>query len=118
MPLTVVAIQNAKKRKKAYKIYDTEGLYLLVQPTGAKYWRFKYRFGGKEKLLSLGTYPETSLQVARQRRNEARGAVQAGQNPADTRKQEKAKHAAAYTRIGQHLINSSAHAAYCNTWQS
>ena len=63
---------NGNVKIPPYKLYDSEGLYLQVTPTGGKWWRLKYRFGGKEKLLSLGTYPEVSLSEARDRRASAR----------------------------------------------
>lgn len=72
MALTDVKVKNAKPKEKAYKLADSEGLFLLVTPKGSKYWRFKYRFNGKEKLLALGVYDDTSLADARERRNEAR----------------------------------------------
>jgi integrase len=61
MPLTDVKIRNAKPKERQYKIFDGDGLYLLVHPKGGKYWRLKYRVGGKEKSLSFGTYPEVPL---------------------------------------------------------
>ena len=60
MPLTNLAIQRAKPRAQPYKLFDTKGLFLLVEPRGSKLWRFKYRFGGKEKLISFGPYPEVT----------------------------------------------------------
>ena len=61
MALTDTAIRNAKPKDKAYKLYDEKGLFIQVTPNGGKWWRFKYQFEGKEKLLSLGTYPEVPL---------------------------------------------------------
>ena len=58
MALTNTTIQNAKPAEKPYKLYDTDGLFMQVTPAGGKWWRFKYRFEGKEKLLSLGTFPD------------------------------------------------------------
>ena len=72
MALTHVAIKNAKPREKAYKLSDEKGLFLLVTPAGGKYWRLKYRFGGKEKQLALGVSPEVSLAEAREKRDKAR----------------------------------------------
>lgn len=72
MPLTEVAIRKAKPREKAYKLADEKGLFLLINPNDSKYWRLKYRFNGKEKLLALGVYPDTSLANAREKRDEAR----------------------------------------------
>ncbi len=66
MPLTDIAIRRAQPAKKSRKMFDGRGLYLEVAPREGK-WRFKYRFGGKEKRLSLGVYPDVSLKEARQR---------------------------------------------------
>jgi integrase len=70
--MTHVAIRNAKPREKAYKLTDEKGLFLFITPSGGKYWRFKYRFGGKEKKLAFGVYPEVSLAEAREKRDQAR----------------------------------------------
>ena len=75
MPLTSTTIKNAKSEAKPRKLFDERGLFLLVKPNGGKLWRFKYRFDGKEKLLSLGVYPDVSLKDARDRRDEARKLV-------------------------------------------
>jgi integrase len=86
MPLTDTAIKKAKPEAKQRKLYDERGLFLLISPKGGKWWRFKYQFDGKEKLLSLGTYPDTSLKDARERRDEARKQVAAGIDPGEHRK--------------------------------
>ena len=91
MPLTDTGIKNLKPLDKPQKKFDVNGLFLLVQPNGGKWWRFKYRFAGKEKLLSFGTYPEVSLATARAKRDEARKQVAAGVDPSEQRKVEKAK---------------------------
>lgn len=70
--LTAVEIERLKPTGKEYKKYDGLGLFLLVTPAGKKLWRFKYMFEGKEKCLSFGSYPEFTLQEARERRDEAR----------------------------------------------
>ncbi len=72
MALTDTKIRTLKPKEKPYKQADERGLFLLINPTGSKYWRFKYRFNGKEKLLSLGIYPDLSLADARDKRDEAR----------------------------------------------
>jgi len=72
MALTNTEILNIKPQSKAFKLYDESGLFIQVTPKGGKWWRFKYRFDGKEKLLSFGTYPEVSLANARERRDVAR----------------------------------------------
>ncbi|MEJ2724788.1 MAG: integrase arm-type DNA-binding domain-containing protein [Deltaproteobacteria bacterium] len=86
MPLTDAKARNAKPKSKPFKIFDTEGLFLLVSPAGGRWWRFKYRIEGKEKLISLGTYPEVSLAQARVRRDEARKQVADGIDPSQARK--------------------------------
>jgi len=75
MALTDTAVRNAKPREKQYKISDERGLFLLIAPGGGKWWRFRYRFGGKAKAISLGVYPDISLKEARARRDEARNLV-------------------------------------------
>lgn len=72
MSLTDAKARNAKPLAKPYKLADEKGLFLLVVPNGSKYWRYKYRFGGKEKLLSFGVYPEITLADAREKRDAAR----------------------------------------------
>lgn len=89
MPLTDTAIRNAKAREKPYKLTDGDGLYLLVHSNGGKYWRFKYLYVGKEKLLALGTYPEISLSDARDKRHAARKLLANGADPSSKRKEEK-----------------------------
>lgn len=90
MPLTDTAIKNAKPGTKPFKQADEKGMFLLVTPAGGKWWRLKYRFGGKEKLLSFGTYPEVSLKDARQRRDDARKLLAGGVDPGENRKAVKA----------------------------
>ncbi len=82
MALTDTAIRNAKGQAKPYKMGDAGGLFLLVQPSGGKLWRLKYRIDGVEKKLGLGTYPEISLVAARARRDEARKLIANGVDPA------------------------------------
>jgi integrase len=88
--LTDTAIRTAKPSTKPYKRFDAGGLYLIVNPTGRKWWRFKYRFAGKDQLLSLGTYPEVSLKEARDARDAGRKLVAAGIDPSAERKAAKA----------------------------
>ncbi len=72
MPLTDTAIRNAKPRDRAYKMFDANGLHIQITPSGSKLWRMKYRYRGKEKLLSFGPYPLVALKDARAKRDEAR----------------------------------------------
>ncbi|HGM6977452.1 TPA: tyrosine-type recombinase/integrase [Serratia marcescens] len=89
MPLTDIKVKTAKPMDKAYKLTDGGGMYLLVKPNGSKYWRLKYRFVGKEKMLSIGVYPDVSLADARQKRDEARKILAAGGDPGEVKKADK-----------------------------
>ena len=87
--LTDTEIKRAKAAEKAYSMGDGGGLYLWVKPTGGKLWRWSYRFEGKEKLMSLGKYPDVSLAQARERHTEARKLLATGVDPMALRKAEK-----------------------------
>ncbi|EDQ7802175.1 tyrosine-type recombinase/integrase [Salmonella enterica subsp. enterica serovar Irumu] len=89
MPLTDLEIRRSKPCEKPYTLNDGSGLSLLIEPNGSKGWRFRYRFDGKPKMLSLGTYPLVSLTDARQKRDEAKKLVASGINPSDVRKRDK-----------------------------
>jgi integrase len=95
MLLNDSAIRNAKPGPKPRKMADGGGLYLEVSPAGGKWWRLKYRFADKEKRLSLGVYPETSLRLARDRREAARELLAQGIDPGVVRKEDKARAAVA-----------------------
>jgi integrase len=86
MPLTVIKAKNAKPGDRPLKLSDGGGLYLLVHPAGGKYWRLKYRFQGKEKVLALGTFPEVSLAEARDGRDAARKHLKDGFDPGEAKK--------------------------------
>jgi len=81
-------IRNAKPRPKPYKLPREHGLYIIVNPSGSKQWRFSYYFGGVEKLLSFGAYPDVPLTLARERREDARRLLAAGTNPSVHRRAE------------------------------
>jgi len=91
MALTDITIRKAKPREKPYKMGDTAGLFLLVQPSGGKLWRLKYRIDGKEKKLGLGTYPEVGLGEARRRREEARELIALGKDPSREKQRDKVR---------------------------
>ena len=91
MPLTDTAIRQAKPTEKPQRLFDGGGLYLELAPAGGKWWRLKYRFGGKEKRLSLGTYPGVSLAAARRSMLEAKQKLASGIDPAAERKLDKLK---------------------------
>jgi integrase len=89
MALTATSIKNTRAIEKPLKLFDGGGLYLLVNPNGSRWWRFKYRYLGKEKLLSFGTYPDVSLKDARDRRDDARKQLAADIDPGEHRKARK-----------------------------
>lgn len=85
-PLSDLAIRRARPAPKTQKLFDGGGLYLEVSPTGGRWWRLKYRFGGKEKRLALGVYPEVTLALARTRRDDARKLLAEGTDPGEKKK--------------------------------
>jgi len=91
MALSDIAIRNAKPRPKPYKLSDAFGLFLLVQPSGGKLWRLKYRIDGREKKLGFGTYPDVSLSDARKRRDEARELLATGKDPSREKQRDKVR---------------------------
>ena len=89
MVLTTVAIKAAKGRGKPYKLADSDGLHLLVLPTGGRYWRMNYRYLGKQKSLAFGVWPEVELADARAKRDGARRALARGVDPSEQSKLDK-----------------------------
>jgi integrase len=104
MPLSDIAIRNAKPRRKAFKLSDGGGLHLRVQPNGAKLWRLAYRFTGKQKLLSFGAYPTITLADARAKRDVARKHLIEGSDPALLRKGEKATQVITFRLVAEELL--------------
>ena len=84
--LTENSIRKAETYEKQYKIYDGDGMFLLIHPNGSKYWRMKYTFDGKSKLASFGVWPEVSLEEARERRYEAKQKIKKGLNPVEEKR--------------------------------
>ena len=93
MALTDSQVRKARPKEKAYKLADGGGLYILIQKNGSKYWRQKYRFGGKEKTISHGVYPEVTLKKARLKREEARRLLSDGIDPQELKKSQKTSEA-------------------------
>lgn len=89
MALTATAVSHAKGKEKPYKLADSGGLYLLVNPQGNRYWRFNYRFESKFKTLAFGVYPDVSLADARAKRDAARKVLAAGDDPVERREHER-----------------------------
>lgn len=104
MALTDTKVRSAKTEAKEYSLVDGDGMFLLIHPNGSKYWRFRFRFGGKQHLMAFGVYPETSLADARQKREEARRLVAAGVDPREHRravKEEQAKEVITFESVAR-----------------
>lgn len=101
MALSDTSIRGIKPGTKRVKVFDAGGLFLLINPNGSKWWRLKYRFTGKEKLLSLGVYPDVSLKLARERRDEARRLIADGVDPSAKRQAEKEARADTFEAIAR-----------------
>ncbi|AOF18435.1 hypothetical protein BED35_07680 [Yersinia enterocolitica] len=86
MKLNARQVDTAKRKEKPYKLSDGGGLFLLVNTNGSRYWRLKYRIAGKEKLLSIGVYPDITLAEARAKRDEAKRILAAGGDPSEEKK--------------------------------
>lgn len=108
MSLKDIDLRNAKPRKSLYRLSDGDGLSFQVDPNGSRAWRFRYRFQGRQKMLSLGTYPEVPLMLARKRRDEARNHVAAGIDPSAVRAAEKHAHAQSFEAVARewHAMNA------------
>ncbi|RQU62404.1 tyrosine-type recombinase/integrase [Burkholderia cenocepacia] len=117
MPLTDTAIKNAKPADKPVRLFDGGGLYLEVAPSGGKWWRLKYRFGGKEKRISLGVYPDVPLKEARERRDKARALLEAGADPGEAKKAEK-RAAQLSTENSFEAVAREWHAKYTPSWSA
>jgi hypothetical protein len=102
--LTVTEIRAVKPHDKPRKLSDGGGLYLLINPNGSLWWRLKYRFDGREKLLSLGVYPHVSLQQARSRREDAKRAIASGVDPSAKRQAEKSGAANTFESIAREWL--------------
>lgn len=104
MALTDIKVRSAKPQEKEYTLVDGDGMFLLIHPNGSKYWRFRFRFGGKQHLIAFGVYPETSLADARQKREEARRLVAVGIDPREHKravKEEQAKGAITFESVAR-----------------
>ncbi|HHU6578605.1 MULTISPECIES: tyrosine-type recombinase/integrase [Klebsiella] len=104
MALTDIKVRSAKPQEKEYTLVDGDGMFLLIHPNGSKYWRFRFRFGGKQHLMAFGVYPETSLADARHKREEARRLVAAGVDPREHKravKEEQAKETVTFESVAR-----------------
>lgn len=115
MPLTDLACRKAKPLNKPHKLSDSGGLFLMVLPTGKKVWRYKYRFHGKEKLLTIGSYPEISISSARQQRDLAKEQIRQEIDPAEKKQED--KKLAQYKSVQTfELVATEWHQRYADTW--
>lgn len=114
VPLSETKVRTAKPKKSPQKLFDGGGLFLLVTPSGGKLWNLKYRFNGKEKKLSLGSYPEISLAEARQRREEARTLVANKVDPGEIKKAQLAAESAQADTF--EVIAREWHSRFAPTW--
>lgn len=106
--LTTSKINSLKRKEKAYKVSDAHGLHILIRPTGTKTWRQKYRMNGKEKLLTHGKYPFTTLAEARKLRDEALALLEKGNDPAKVKRQAKAQQANTFGNIAKEWFDKEA----------
>ena len=102
--LTDTELKRLKPREKPYKLADERGLYVMVMPDGALWWRFRYGYAGREKLISFGTYPDTSLKLARQKRETARSELAAGIDPSAKRQAEKLARADTFEAVAREWL--------------
>jgi integrase len=117
MPLTDTQVRTARMLHRPYKLSDGRGLYLLVNPNGSRLWRFRYRLAGVEKLLSLGNYPDTSLQKARMKRDAARTLLADGGDPSAKRKAEKHAQSATFAAVAEEWLETKRATLTDSTWQ-
>lgn len=116
-PLSETKVRTAKPQAKEVKLFDGGGLFLLIAPSGGKLWRFKYRFAGKERKLTFGTYPEISLADARQRREEARKLLANGVDPGEVRKAKKVAQLAV-TENSFEVVAREWHSKFSGAWSA
>ncbi|HWG77017.1 MAG TPA: integrase arm-type DNA-binding domain-containing protein [Steroidobacteraceae bacterium] len=115
MPLSEYQIRAAKPREKPYKLMDGQGLVLLIAPTGARLWRLRYRFAGREGMISVGSYPATSLKEARERRDTARKQIEAGLNPSSIRAKARERREVTFEAIAKEWLARQAFTAKTRT---
>lgn len=104
--LTDIKVRSAKPRAKPFKLFDERGLFLIVYPNGRRGWRFRYRFGGREKLISFGSYPDTSLKLARSKREDARKQLANNIDPSAQRKAAKISQADTFEAIAREWLDA------------
>jgi integrase len=103
--LSEAKIRASRPKERAYKVFDERGLFMLVTPTGGRLWRFRYRMGGVEKLLTLGAYPDVPLKRAREKREDARKLVADGIDPSAKRQAERATQVETFEAIAKEWLD-------------
>ena len=117
--LTENSIRKAQILEKQYKIYDGDGMFLLIHPNGSKYWRMKYTFDGKSKLASFGVWPGVSLKEARERRHEAKQKIKMGINPVEEkRKNKQLQQKQSTDKVNNESVQAKESATVSNQWFS
>ena len=115
--LTENSIRKAQILEKQYKIYDGDGMFLLIHPNGSKYWRMKYTFDSKSKLASFGVWPGVSLKEARERRHEAKQKIKMGINPVEEkRKNKQLQQKVSTVKVNNESVQAKASATVSNQW--
>ena len=115
--LTENSIRKAQILEKQYKIYDGDGMFLLIHPNGSKYWRMKYTFDGKSKLASFGVWPGVSLKEARESRHEAKQKIKVGINPVEEKRKKKQLQQKESTfKVRNKAVQSKESATVSNQW--
>lgn len=109
MALSDIKIKTAKPLDKPYKLSDSGGLYLIVNRNSSKYWRMKYRFAGKEKMLSIGVYPQVTLAEARNQRDDAKKLLAQNKAPSEQKQ---------LARLEKHLASESTFEAVAREWHT
>lgn len=102
--LTENVVRDAEPREKTYKLSDTGGLFVMVNPDGSRWWRLRYKYGEKERGISLGVYPLVSLKLARQRRDDARRMLQDGLDPSHQRRVQRVSQTVTFELVAQEWL--------------
>jgi integrase len=118
MKLTDTAIRNARPGDRPRKLFDGDGLYLFLSTTGHRAWRFKYYIDGREKHLHFGRYPEISLKAARERRLEARRALETGNDPGVILQAERAARSATFEALAMEWLGMQRHKLTLKTYEN
>ena len=115
--LTENSIRKAQILEKQYKIYDGDGMFLLIHPNGSKYWRMKYTFDDKSKLASFGVWPSVSLKEARERRQKAKQKIKMGINPVEEkRKNKQLQQKQSKDKLNNESVQAKEFATVSNQW--